>query len=310
MKTSAATAAGRRRAGAPAGARPVATRSTRRAPARTSRRTPRVGALRLPARLPAISIGALRTVSIGSWRTVSNGFWRTVSSGSWRTRALLAIAAAGALAIGYFGWLRDSPLVAVRQVKVAGVTSADRERIVAALTDAARGMTTFHVDTDRLQAAARSFPTVASVSADPRFPHAMTIHVTERRAALIAVNGERQVPVAADGTLLPALRVDGENLPRLAVAELPATGRLSGDARHEAIAIGEAPAALRPLIDGASVSPDYGVVLGMRGGIELRFGEPRDMEAKWTAIAAILADRGLTGLDYVDARVAERPAVG
>jgi cell division septal protein FtsQ len=243
-------------------------------------------------RLPAISIGSL------------------IPIGSWRTRALLAFAAAGALAIGYFGWLRDSPLVAVREVKVAGVTSADRDRIVAALTDAARGMTTFHVDTDRLEAAARSFPTVASVQADPRFPHGMTIHVTERRAALIAVNGERQVPVAADGTLLPTLRVDGENLPRLAVAELPATGRLSGDALDEAIAIGAAPAQLRPLIEDASVSPDYGVVLAMRGGIELRFGETRGMGAKWAAVAAILADRALTGLAYVDARVPDRPAVG
>ena len=245
-------------------------------------------------RLPALSIGS----------------WRTLSIGSWRTRALLASAAAAALAIGYFGWLRDSPLVAVREVKVAGVTSTDRDRIVAALTDAARGMTTFHVDTDRLAAAARSFPTVASVRADPRFPHAMTIHVTERRAAMIAVSGERRVPVAADGTLLSTLRVGGENLPRLAVAELPATGRLSGDALDEAIAIGAAPTALRSLIDDASVSPDYGVVLTMRGGIELRFGETRGIAAKWAAVAAILADRRLTSLDYVDARVPERPAVG
>ena len=232
-----------------------------------------------------------------------------ISIASWRSRALLALAVTGALAIGYFGWLRDSSLVAVREVKVAGVTSTDRERIVAAVTDAARGMTTFHVDSDRLQEAARSFPTVASVQADPRFPHAMTIHVTERRAALIAVDGQRQVPVAADGSVLPTLRVEGEALPRLSVAELPTTGRLSGEALDEAIAIGAAPAPLRPLIEDASVSPDYGVVLTMRGGIDLRFGETTGMGAKWAAAAAILADRRLTSLDYVDARVAERPAV-
>ena len=59
---------------------------------------------------------------------------------------------AGAVALAYFGWFRDSSLVAVRDVKVEGVSSADRERIVAELTDAARGMTTLHVQTDQLAA--------------------------------------------------------------------------------------------------------------------------------------------------------------
>jgi hypothetical protein len=223
---------------------------------------------------------------------------------------MVAIAVAGMLAIGYFAWLRDSSLVAVREVKVTGVTSADRARIVAALTDAARGMTTFHIDADGLEEAAESFPTVASVQADPRFPHAMTLHVTEKRAALVVVDGERQLPVAADGSLLPTLEVEGDKLPRLTVAELPTAGRLSGDPLDEAIAIGAAPAPLRPLIEDASVSPDYGVVLTVRGGIQLRFGEASGLGAKWAAVAATLADRRLTSLGYVDVRVAERPAVG
>ena len=67
-----------------------------------------------------------------------------------RRRALLLALVAGALALTYFGWFRDSSLVAVRDVEVEGVSSADRERIVAELTDAAQGMTTLHVQTDRL----------------------------------------------------------------------------------------------------------------------------------------------------------------
>ena len=114
----------------------------------------------------------------------------------------------GALALAYFGWFRDSSLVAVRDVKVEGVSSADRERIVAALTDAARGMTTLHVQTDRLQSAVREFPTVASVSADPSFPHGLTIHVIERQPALIARAGDRQV--AGRRRRLAAPRASGE----------------------------------------------------------------------------------------------------
>ncbi len=74
--------------------------------------------------------------------------------------------------------------------------------------------------------------------------------------------------------------------------------------------IGAAPAPLLPLIAGASVSGDYGVVVEMRGGIVLRFGTRDRAGQKWAAIAAILADRQLTSLSYVDVRVPDRPAVG
>jgi cell division protein FtsQ len=215
----------------------------------------------------------------------------------------------GVLALAYFGWFRDSSLVAVRNVEVEGVSSADHDQIVAALTESARGMTTLHVQTDRLQSAVREFPTVASVSADPSFPHGVTIHVNERRPALVVHDADRQVAVAANGSLLPGLHVKGQ-LPELKVDRLPDSSRLSGDPLSEALAIGAAPGPLRPLIAGVSVSSDYGIVVTMRGGIALRLGTPDRVDQKWTAVAAILADRHLTSLSYIDVRVPDRPAVG
>jgi cell division protein FtsQ len=215
----------------------------------------------------------------------------------------------GALAIAYFAWFRDSSLVAVEQVKVEGVESKDRAQIVAALTREARGMTTLHVDTDRLRSAVSDLPTVATVSADSSFPHGLTIEVTERRPALVAIDGDRKVPVAADGSLLTGAKADGP-LPELPVDSLPDTGRLGGEALAEALTIGAAPAPLRPLIDGVAASSQYGVAVTMQGGIELRFGSVGNREAKWGAAAAVLADPELTTLTYVDLRVPERPAVG
>ena len=230
-------------------------------------------------------------------------------STSWRRRGLLVAFVSGAIALAYFGWFRDSSLVAVRDVKVEGASSSDHGQIVEALTQSARGMTTLHVQADQLQSAVRQFPTVASVSADPSFPHGMTIHVSERRPALIARAGDRQVAVAANGTVLPGLHVK-EQLPELRVDELPGSGRLSGEPLTEALAIGAAPAPLRPLIAGVSVSGDYGIVVTMRGGIELRLGTRDHVDQKWTAVAAILADRHLTSLSYIDVQVPDRPAVG
>ena len=227
-----------------------------------------------------------------------------------RRRVLLLAVASGALALAYFGWFRDSSLVAVHDVQVEGVNSADRQRIVAELTDAARGMTTLHVRTDRLQDAVRGFPEVASVSADASFPHGITIQVIERQPTLIVRAGDRQTPVAADGSLLPGARVADRELPKLRVDELPASGRLTGDPLREALAVGAAPAPLRPLIAGASVSGDYGVVVTMQGGIALRFGTRARVGQKWKAVAAILADPHLESVSYVDVRVPDRPAVG
>ena len=229
--------------------------------------------------------------------------------GSLRRRALIVALVAGVGAIAYFAWFRDSSLVAVDNVKVEGVQSSDRGKIVGALTHAARQMTTLHVQTDRLESAVRGLPTVASVSADASFPHGLTIHVVEREPVLTATDGDQTVPVAADGSVLPGIKAPG-SIPELQVDSLPASGRLTGTALPEALMIGATPAELRPLIDKTTVTRDYGVVVTLRGGIQLRFGTGGNREGKWAAAAAVLADPALTSLTYVDVRVPQRPAVG
>jgi cell division protein FtsQ len=180
---------------------------------------------------------------------------------------------------------------------------------VGALTHAAKQMTTLHVQTDRLESAVSDLPTVASVSADASFPHGLTIHVTERDPVLVATQGDQSVAVAADGTLLLGVKASG-SLPQLQVESLPGSGKLSGPALAEALTIGASPPELLPLIDRAAVTHDYGVVVTMRGGIELRFGTAGNQAQKWAAAAAVLADPSLTSLTYVDVRVPQRPAVG
>jgi cell division protein FtsQ len=222
---------------------------------------------------------------------------------------LIVAAIAGVGAIAYFAWFRDSSFVAVENVKVEGASSSDRGKIVGALTHAAKQMTTLHVQTDHLSKAVSDLPTVASVSADASFPHGLTIHVTEREPVLVATDGDQHVPVAADGSVLPGIKVQG-TVPELPVDSLPGSGRLSGTALAEALTIGAAPPELRPLIDQTTVTRDYGVVVTMRGGIQLRFGTSGSRDGKWAAAAAVLADPALTSLTYVDVRVPQRPAVG
>jgi len=217
---------------------------------------------------------------------------------------------AGALAIAYFAWFRHSSFVAVENVKVEGVSSADRDRVTAALTDAAKGMSTLDLDASKLASAVSGFPTVASVTADASFPHGLTVHVTERTPVLAASDGDHQVAVAADGSLLPGVEVAGNHLPVLKVDQLPPSGRLGGEALDETHAIAAAPKPLKPLIEGVSATHDYGVVITLHGGIALRFGPASNSTQKWAAAAAVLADPKVTTLGYIDVRVPARPAIG
>jgi cell division protein FtsQ len=229
---------------------------------------------------------------------------------SWRWRAILLVVAAAGLAAAYFGWLRDSSLVAVNKVQVTGVTSDARPQIVAALTRAGEDMTTLHVRTGELEAAVAQFPTVAGVSADPNFPHGLTITVNERPATMVAVDGGERIAVAADGTVLPGVDASDGGLPEVDVSQAPQSGILTGEPLQEALVIGAAPAPLRELVEHTAYKGEDGVTLSMRGDVELRFGDGERAAQKWAAAAAVLADPKLTALSYIDVRVPARPAVG
>jgi cell division septal protein FtsQ len=256
---------------------------------------PRISMPSLPSlRVPRPSLAGLREMRI-------------------RRMLVIALVSFAALFAFYFGWFRDSSLVAVKHVTVNGVTTPDSDQVVTALTDAAKGMSTLNVDQAKLSAAASSFPTVESISADASFPSGMTIDVSERPPALIASDGRDETPVAADGTILTGLTLpkdDASKLPVLKVDQVRESGRLAGTPLEKALVIGAAPAPLRPLIAGEKVEPGTGVVVTMDGGFRIEFGSSELPGRKWAAAAAVLADRGLHSLTYVDVRIPTRPAVG
>jgi cell division protein FtsQ len=229
---------------------------------------------------------------------------------SWRVRILTALVALVALGAGYFFWLRHSSLVAVNDVEVVGITSSDRGAITDDLSRLAEGMTTLDVDTAKLEAAARAYPTVESISVDPNFPHGLRIEVTERPPVMVVADGDRQTPVAADGTLLPDVEIPDGGLPVLELKKPPPPGGLAGAALDQAIVAGAAPEPLRPLIHEIEHTAEHGVVVTLRGGIPVYFGTSAEASQKWAAAAAVLADPKLDSLTYLDVRVPRRPAAG
>jgi cell division protein FtsQ len=237
---------------------------------------------------------------------------RTATKRSWRYRLGVVVILAVALGAGYLFWLRDSSLVAVTDVEVAGVASGDRDQIVAELTRLAEQQTTLHADPGRIERAAAAYPTIKSVSVDPNFPHGMRIEVTERPPALVVESDGSRVATAADGTLLAGVSVpDDGQLPVLEVGDLSASAKvLEGEPLEQALIAGTAPAPLKPLIHAVAFDPDHGVEITLRGGIPLRFGSGSRAAEKWAAAAAVLASPKVDALTYLDVRVPERPVVG
>jgi cell division protein FtsQ len=223
-----------------------------------------------------------------------------------RRRVLAVLAACLVLAAGFQFWLRDSPLVAVEDVKVTGLTTKDAARVRAALTSAAHTMTTLHVDQAGLERAIAAYPVVRTLEVEADFPHGLEIHVVEHRPAAL-VGG---LPVAGDGTVLRGLPVEGR------LPEIDARGKLDGDrlsdpaALHAAQVAGGAPAPLRGRLERIDVRAEEGIVVEIRDGPELIFGKARHVRAKWIAAVRILADPKAAGASYIDVRLPGRPAAG
>jgi len=226
---------------------------------------------------------------------------------AWPRRIAALLALAALLAAGYMLWFRDSSLVAVKEVRIEGVSSASDPDVAEDLQRAAAGMTTLHVDLDELAAAVSEYPTVKSLSASPGFPNSLTITVEERLP--VALAGDSETPVAADGILLPGVEVERHRLPTIDAAAGDDAQALDDTGRAQAAVLGATPEALAAVVESASYTAD-GVGVELSGGISLLFGDASRAAAKWAAAARILADPGLNALDYIDVRVPDRPAVG
>lgn len=238
-------------------------------------------------------------------RRGSRGLVATLSP-KLKRRLLMALALFVMLAAGYQLWLRDSSLVAVEQVSVTGLTTKDAERVRATLTSAAHGMTTLHVRLDELEQAIAPYPVVRAIEVRTDFPHGLVIHVVEHRPAAL-VGG---LPVAGDGTILRGLPVEGR-LPTIDVKADVRGSHLKGSAAlHAARVAGGAPAALRSRLDRIDLRSQEGIVVELRDGPELLFGDATRVRAKWLAATRVLADPDAAGATYIDVRLPGRPAAG
>lgn len=224
--------------------------------------------------------------------------------------ALLALLIALPLLGAGWLWMRHSPFVAVQHVHVSGVHGPEAAGIETALVAAARQMSTLDVHAGALRAATASFPVVREVTAVPRFPHGLKIHVIEQLPVAALVVGGARTAVAADGVVLGSALLGG-SLPTVSGYAEPADGQHlhAPNLLAELDVLGAAPAPLARLVERAYIGPK-GLTVAMRNGLLAYFGNAIRPHAKWLSLARVLADSSSAGASYVDVRLPGRPAAG
>jgi cell division protein FtsQ len=226
-----------------------------------------------------------------------------------RRRALVVLLLAIAVVALYKFWFRDSSFVRVQHVTVSGLTTKDAQRIQLALTSAAREMSTLKVNEAELNSAVAGFPVVKAVVAQASFPHTLKIHVIEEQpAAVLEVGGERLL-LAPDGTVLRGVTTGH----RLAI--IRSQGSVPQDTLTDPLPLGSlhvagaVPAALAGRVSSITHGKQ-GILVHLRNGPLLIFGDDHRPVAKWAAAAAVLADPSSKGASYVDVRLPGRPIAG
>jgi cell division protein FtsQ len=225
-------------------------------------------------------------------------------------RVLIALVAIGLSLGGAWLWVRDSWLVAVKQVRITGVSGPDAGRIRIALLAAARNMTILDVQMEALQTAVSPFPVVKSLQVSTQFPHGIRIHVIEQIPVAAVVVGGRSIAVAADGTLLHDVPVT-VGLASIPLNVAPGGSRVTDRTVLGAVAVlGAAPYAFLPRVNTVTTIAPHGLVAQISGGPSIYFGDTSRLQAKWTAAVQVLADPGSSGASYIDVSDPDRPAAG
>ncbi len=225
-------------------------------------------------------------------------------------RVVAAVGAVLLLALGGWLWLRDSSLVAVKRVHVIGASGPDAPQIRSALIRAAMNMTTLDVQMGQLNNAVAPYPVVKRLEVSTQFPHGLRIRVVEQApVGAISVDGH-SLAVAADGTVLHDVAAVG-SLPVIPLRVPPGGSRITDPQALGAVAVlAAAPSQLLARVSQVTTIAGHGLVAQLRHGPSIYFGDTSRLDAKWAAVAAVLADSASAGALYIDVSDPQRPAAG
>ena len=215
-------------------------------------------------------------------------------------------------AIGAYVVARNTGIFGVRRVAVAGAPKGVTHQVERALADD-MGESLLALDVPRVQAELTALPWVAGVEIDRAFPHTLRVKVTPERPVAVARQGAHSYLVSAAGRVIAS--VDRGVRPALArvwvrrdVKLVP--GQLvTGDSLAAVTAVAPLAGSRFPARVTSVTVGEQSITLRLRSGVELRLGDPADLQLK-LAVAASVLPLLRAGSTYLDVSVPERPVGG
>lgn len=232
-------------------------------------------------------------------------------------RSLLLAVTLMVTAAGLYGLARETSVFAVHAVEVDG-TSADVAAEVRRVLRSYEGRSLVAVDAESVEQSVAGLAAVRSSAVDRAFPHTLRVHVVPELPVAVLRRGAGSWLVSARG------RVIGE-IERGAERALPRIWLPQGTALEVGALLADDPGGLAARSLAAFVGSgfpkrisfvralDGQITLGLRGGLEIRLGDPSDLRLKIAIVHGILpmlASPAVGGPDYLDVTVPERPIAG
>jgi cell division septal protein FtsQ len=223
---------------------------------------------------------------------------------------------------GLFLWLRSTDVFAVRTITATVTERVTAEEITGAAAEAT-GESLLRISTGAVEEALLELPYVRSVDVHRRFPDGLDIELTEYEpvARVRWESGEMWL-VSDTGRLLEQPDLSDldpySDLPLIVAAAsfAPVPGKQVPDTVADALPIvpllGSAKVGGRlPAVERVAISAAGYVTACLAGDVELRLGDPSELEQKLTVAMDILQQCSRDGvvLEYVDATVPDRVAV-
>lgn len=232
-------------------------------------------------------------------------------------RSLLIAVTVVLTAAGLYGLARETSLFAVHAVEVDGA-SADVAAQVRRVLRGYEGRSLVAVDADSVEQSVAGLAAVRSSSVDRAFPHTIRVHVVLEVPVAVLRRGAGSWVVSARGRVIGEIERGAQRaLPRIWLppgTELEVGALLADDpgglaARSLAAFVGSG----FPTRISFVRALDGQITLGLRGGLEIRLGNPSDLRLKIAIVHGILpmlAAPAAGGPDYLDVTVPERPIAG
>ncbi len=257
-----------------------------------------------------------RRAALAVARTPSRRPALSLPTGAIVRAVAIALAVVAVLALAYIG-ARQTSVFAVQTIKITGARTDVRQEVRAALAQY-KGLSLVAIDPADVERTLGAVPVVRSAHVDRAFPHTLKIEIQAERPLAVYHAGAKAWVISRTGRVLSPIKPDELlGLPRIKaeVKGTPKVGRTLGgaDALTALLALQAVPQRLPGKVLYAQVD-EAGVTLVLAGSrLEIRVGEPRDLEAKLAAAVAVLralpsGERATVG--YVDVSLPERAVTG